>query len=151
MTKKITINRGRRLLLDVSLQAWYSLGDRRLRTLLSIFGIAIGVSAVTLIDVVTHGGREKVYAELQTFGLRSVWIMRDNKITDPLKLERSGTGIDNTDYDALRDSSCCRTFTGISPLVFGTPNTNHVARANGRFSQVQLEGPHCSWSSIQCR
>ncbi|MGP1676237.1 MAG: ABC transporter permease [Burkholderiales bacterium] len=148
MTKKITINRGRRLLLDVSLQAWYSLGDRRLRTLLSIFGIAIGVSAVTLIDVVTHGGREKVYAELQTFGLRSVWIMRDNKITDPLKLERSGTGIDNTDYDALRDSSCCRTFTRISPLVFGTPNTNQFARANGRFSQVQLEGVNEEYIAI---
>lgn len=129
-----------RLWLDIGQQAWYSLGDRRFRTLLSVCGIAIGVATVTLIDVVTHGGRQVVFSELQTFGLRSVWISRDRKLVDPHKLQRTGTGIDNADYEALRNSSCCTAFTGMSPMVLGAPDANNVARAGRLYSQVRLEG-----------
>jgi len=129
-----------RLWMDVGLQAWYSLGDRRFRTLLSVLGIAIGVAAVTLIDVVTHGGRQVVFAELQTFGLRSVWISRDRKLVDPLKAQRTGTGIDNTDYESLRQSSCCVAIARVSPLVLGPATMSHIARAGRGFSQVQIEG-----------
>lgn len=128
------------LWMDVALQAWYSLGDRRFRTLLSVCGIAIGVAAVTLIDVVTHGGREVVFSELQTFGLRSVWISRDRTLVDPLKAQRTGTGIDNADFEALRNSSCCTAFTRMSPLLLGPADASHIARAGRTFSRVQLEG-----------
>lgn len=137
-----------RLWLDVGLQAWYSLGDRRFRTLLSVCGIAIGIAAVTLIDVVTHGGREVVFAELQTFGLRSVWISRDQKLVDPHKQQRTGTGIDNADYEALRNSSCCTTFTRMSPMVLSTPAGGNVARVGRQYSQVQLEGVNDEYIAI---
>lgn len=129
-----------RLWLDIGLQAWYSLGDRRFRTLLSVSGIAIGIAAVTLIDVVTHGGRDMVFAELQTFGLRSVWISRDRKLVNPHQQQRTGSGIDNADYEALRGSSCCTAFTRMSPMVLGAPDANRLARAGRLYSQVQLEG-----------
>ena len=148
MTTPTTHRHRWRLWLDVGLQAWYSLGDRRFRTLLSVCGIAIGVAAVTLIDVVTHGGREVVFAELQTFGLRSVWITRDRKLVDPHKAQRSGTGIDNADWESLRNSSCCQAFTRISPLVLVRSDTSQLARAGRRYSQVQLEGVNEDYIAI---
>lgn len=148
MTTPTTHHHRWRLWLDVGLQAWYSLGDRRFRTLLSVCGIAIGVAAVTLIDVVTHGGREVVFAELQTFGLRSVWITRDRKLVDPHKAQRSGTGIDNADWESLRNSSCCQAFTRISPLVLGRSDTGQLARAGRLYSQVQLEGVNEDYIAI---
>jgi ABC-type antimicrobial peptide transport system permease subunit len=129
-----------RLWLDVAQQAWYSLSDRRFRTLLSVGGIAIGVAAVTLIQVVTHGGREVVFSELQTFGLRSVWVSRDRKVLDPLKVQRVGSGIDNSDYEALRNSSCCLAFTLTSPVIYGAPGVGTAARVGRLYSQVSLEG-----------
>jgi putative ABC transport system permease protein len=129
-----------RLWLDVAQQAWFSLGDRRFRTLLSISGIAIGIAAVTLIGVATQGGKQVVFSELQTFGLRSVWISRDRKVVDPHRIQRAGTGIDNDDYAALRSSSCCTAFVRFSPLVFGGRDAPSFARVGRHYSRVQLEG-----------
>jgi len=137
-----------RLWLDIGLQAWYSLGDRRFRTLLSVCGIAIGIAAVTLIDVVTHGGRQVVFSELQTFGLRSVWISRDRQLVNPHKQQRTGTGIDNADYEAVRNSSCCTAFMRMSPMVLGVPGASNVARVGRRYSQVQLEGVNEDYIAI---
>jgi len=130
-----------RLLLDVGQQAWLSLGDRKLRTFLCMAGIAIGIAAVTLIGVVTQGGKQIVFSELQTFGLRSAWIGRDPMLADPYRVKRSGTGIDNDDLAALRESSCCITVTRLTPLVFDGPGaTPMLARAGRRYSSIQIQG-----------
>jgi putative ABC transport system permease protein len=129
-----------RLLLDVGQQAWLSLGDRKLRTSLCVAGIAIGIAAVTLIGVVTRGGTQIVFSELQTFGLRSVWISRDYRLTDPYRVKRSGTGIDNDDLAALRESGCCVAVMRVTPLVYGGAVAPTLARAGRQYSNIQVQG-----------
>lgn len=137
-----------RLLLDVGGQALLSLGDRKLRTFLCIAGIAIGIAAVTLIGVVTRGGMEVVFSELQTFGLRTVWIVRDPKLNDPYRFTRSGTGIDNDDLAALRESACCTAITLFTPVVNSGSVGPTLARSGRRYSNVQAEGVGVDYLSI---
>ena len=129
-----------RLWFDIAMQAWLSLGDRRFRTLLSIFGIAFGITTVTVINVITHGGRMRVFSELQSFGLQTVWIWRDLMIMDPRKEQRTGTGINNVDFEALRSSSCCVAITRMSPKVMSGNNVANIARVGRIYSKVQIEG-----------
>jgi putative ABC transport system permease protein len=136
------------LLLDVGQQAWLSLGDRKLRTALCIAGIAIGITAVTLIGVVTQGGKQIVFSELQTFGSRSVWIYRDSQVTDPYRIARSGTGIDNDDLDAVRESGCCSAITRLTPLVFGGNDAPKRARAGRRYSGISVQGVGADYLDI---
>ena len=117
-----------------------SLGDRRFRTLLSVCGIAFGIATVTVISVITHGGRERVFTELQTFGLQTVWIWRNLKIVDPHKEQRAGTGINNADFEALRNSSCCATITRMSPIVRNASDAGNIARIGRLYSKVTIEG-----------
>lgn len=137
-----------RLWVDVAHQAWLSLGDRRLRTFLSVMGIAIGIAAVTLIGVVTQGGKQVVFAELQTFGLRSVWISRDRKLVDPYRAERTGTGIDNDDHEALLASGCCPAIRKLTPVVYGGRDAPTLARSGRLYSRVRLEGVGLQYLSI---
>lgn len=125
---------------DLFLQAWSGLADHRLRTLLSILGIAIGIAAVILIGVISEGGKQKVFSELQTFGLRTTWLIRDWERPDPNRVERKGSGINNRDLLAIEQSGCCDGLSMISPWVF--PGNSGLARASreGRHLQVQLEG-----------
>lgn len=136
------------LWLDVAQQAWLSLGDRRLRTFLSVMGIAIGIAAVTLIGVVTKGGKQVVFAELQTFGLRSVWISRDRKLIDPHRVLRTGTGIDNDDYATMRGSGCCVAFTRLTPIVYGGAAAPTLARVGRQYSRVRVEGVGSDYLAI---
>ena len=53
---------------DLFLQAWSGLADHRLRTLLSILGIAIGIAAVILIGVISEGGKQKVFRSFRPSG-----------------------------------------------------------------------------------
>ena len=137
-----------RLWFDIAMQAWYSLGNRRFRTMLSVSGIAFGVATIILVDIITYGGRQKVYAELQTFGLRSVWISRNHMIADPHKEQRTGTGIDNGDFEALRNSSCCKSITLMSPIVFTADGPGNTARVGRRYSKVQAEGVNEDYIAI---
>lgn len=130
-----------RILVDIGLQAVASLGDHRLRTLLSMVGIAIGIAAVVLIRVVSEGGKDQIYTELQTFGLRSVWVFRDRRVVDPRRAVRAGSGIDNDDYEWIAKSGCCTAFSRLSPVVHpGRDGSGGVLRAGRRYSQPQLEG-----------
>ena len=53
---------------DIVGQSVSALRDNRLRTALSMSGIAIGVTAVMAISTVSKGGRDSIFAELETFG-----------------------------------------------------------------------------------
>ncbi len=128
------------LIRDMATQAWLGLVDHRLRTSLSILGIAIGIAAVILIGVVSQGGRQLVFSELETFGLRTTWVYRDHKTSDPHKKQREGTGIDNADLGALHNSKCCPELTMISPwVILSDPRFSQV-RAAGRHANVAVHG-----------
>lgn len=130
-----------RLWIDLGIQAWLSLSDHRLRTALSILGIAIGIAAVILIGVVSEGGKQKVFSELQTFGLRATWVMRDYESANPNRTEREGTGISNANLKALKQSNCCPGLSSVSPWVFPRDmDDSSRAYAKGRYVQPVLEG-----------
>lgn len=130
---------GTTYLADILGQAYLALKDNRLRTTLSILGITIGISAVMAVGAVSKGGKYLIFSELETFGLKTVWIYRDLKQKDPRKAVRSGSGIERSDYDALKAADCSAI--NISTPVFMTSFREKLLIRNGtRYSNAQLEG-----------
>ncbi|MBW9275458.1 MAG: hypothetical protein K1563_17405, partial [Candidatus Thiodiazotropha sp. (ex. Lucinisca nassula)] len=66
-----------RIAIELIKEALRALRENRLRSLLSVVGIAIGIAAVMTVSAVSSGGKAFVMKELETFGLRSVWVFRD--------------------------------------------------------------------------
>ena len=128
------------------LQSASGLRDNARRSLLSLLGVAIGVAAVIVVDALARGAHAYVNAELETFGLRTVWISRDPRNPDPERTVRQGSGIDNADYLAVQ-AGCCPSLARVSPLI-STRGRSELAKAlaalpirNGRqFSNARLEG-----------
>lgn len=120
-------------------QAVLSLRDNRLRTILSILGIAAGIAAVMAIGSISKGGHYMVFKELETFGLKSVWVSRTDNDMNPNRAVRKGSGIDAADIGTLL-SDCCPAVTRISPIVYsyGKNLTVHVGNrySNGRVTGV---------------
>lgn len=129
-----------RLLKDLVVQAWLGLADHRLRTVLSILGIAIGIAAVILIGVVSKGGRQLVFSELETFGLRTTWVFRDRSNSDPHRAQREGTGITNDDLAAIRQTQCCAGLEMISPWIILRDEAYARVRAGGQYAGARLHG-----------
>ena len=125
-----------RLLTDRISQAILALKDNRLRTLLSIIGIAIGISAVMAVETISKGGSHLVFSELETFGLNSVWVYRDKNDKDPHRQVREGTGIDLEDFLALRD--CCSAVKRMSPVVH--PKDSPIIQTVNKYSNAAVRG-----------
>ena len=111
-----------------------ALRDNRLRTVLSILGITIGISAVIVVSTISKGGNYLIYSELETFGLKSVWIFRDYNEKDPNLRAREGSGIDQQSYQLLTEN-CCSAIERITPIVRFKGkkiihNSNHYSNAN---------------------
>lgn len=124
---------------DIFEQSLWALKDNRLRTVLSILGIAIGVMAVIAIGAVSKSGRHLIFSELETFGLKSIWIYRPMEEKDPHRAVRKGTGIDNTDYAAIR-AGCCLAIRRASPNVVGGPAERMLIRGENGYSNASIEG-----------
>lgn len=105
---------------DVFEQALFSLSDNKLRSILSILGIAVGIGAVMAVGSVTEGIRAYVYAELESYGIRTIWVYRDHeKNQDPNRAVRQGSGITTDDYEFFKKSkSCCPALKRITPQVY---------------------------------
>ena len=123
---------------DALYQATYALRDNRMRTALSILGIAVGIIAVIIVGVVTKGVRERVFSELESYGLQSFWIYRKDQTAGPDAAVREGTGINNDDLEAVR-LGCCPAVLQVSPRVYYT-DWNVTIRSGNRFDHVILEG-----------
>ncbi|MDT8384244.1 MAG: ABC transporter permease [Gammaproteobacteria bacterium] len=121
---------------DVFWQAISSLKENRLRTVLSILGITIGICAVMVVGTVSQGVKKYVYQELDTYGLETLWIYRKWEDEDPFRTVREGSGIDNDDLKYLR--SCCASVKRVSPVVYIDGDV--VMRSKGDFSKINLEG-----------
>lgn len=121
---------------DVLLQAISSLKENRLRTVLSILGITIGICAVMVVGTVSQGVKKYIYQELETYGLETLWIYRKWEDSDPFRSVRQGSGIDNDDLKYMR--SCCPSVKKVSPVVYSSKEV--WMRSKGIFSKVNLEG-----------
>lgn len=139
-------NKRTRFLLDGISQAAYAIRDNRLRATLSILGIAIGISAVMAVGTISKSGRYLVFNELDTFGLKSVWVFRVNDEKDPNRLVRKGTGIETADLEALRNGAC-PAVSRLSPIVHPT-TTRLLVRVGNRFSNAKVTGVGTEYAAI---
>ena len=105
---------------DVFQQALFSLSDNKLRSILSVLGIAVGIGSVMAVGSVTESIREYVYAELESYGIRTIWVYRDpQELKDPNRAIRQGSGIATEDYEFLRKSkACCPALKRVTPQVY---------------------------------
>ena len=122
---------------DIFFQALYALKENSLRTMLSILGIAVGVAAVMVVGTVSHSIKQHVFAELETFGLETVWIYRRRDEGNPYLTQRDGSGIDNEDIKAL--DNCCPAVRRLGPVVYSKQYTATL-RAKNAYAIVNLEG-----------
>jgi len=129
---------GLQFVADISMESLLALRDNRLRTILSILGITVGIAAVMAVGTVSRGGRYIIFSELETFGLRSVWVYRDNEDKDPRRSIRAGSGIENADYAAIR-AAVCPTVLLITPIVYERGNRMLVRNGN-RYANAQVTG-----------
>lgn len=95
--------------------AFDALNTNRLRTFLTLLGIVIGVAAVIMIGGASRSGKAIIFQELETFGLKSLWVYRSYKDSQPGKTLKQGSGIDNDDIDAIARE--CNLIKRISPVV----------------------------------
>jgi len=123
-----------------------SLKDNRLRTFLSIAGITIGVTAVIVIGTAGQSGHHLVFSELETFGLKSVWIRRDYDDKDPRVAVRTGKGITNEDLKAIQ-GGCCSAVDLVTPIV-QTPRHRHRVQAGNAYASAQVEGVGAHYTAI---
>ncbi len=134
--------------LEICLQAMQALRDNRLRTILSILGITVGIAAVMLVSTVSKGGRYLIFKELETFGLKSIWVFRDLAEKDPRKAIRAGTGIENDDYEAVKKARCWA-ITKISPVITSGEGAVESVRYGARyFNAAQILGVGADYLDI---
>ncbi|OWY36557.1 ABC transporter permease [Herbaspirillum aquaticum] len=127
-----------RFLRDGLEQAAIALADNRLRSCLSVLGVAVGVAAVMAVGTISQGGRRLIFEELETFGLRSVWVFRVNEDKKPDSTRRYGTGFDNVDMD-LMETSCCASVRRFSP-VLQLKDRQFLIRVVSMYSNAQIIG-----------
>jgi ABC-type antimicrobial peptide transport system permease subunit len=127
-------------------EAWYALKENRLRTMMSIIGVAVGIAAVVTVNVVSEGGRQLIFAELETFGLNTIWIYRKHEQTNPLDATREGSGITNDDY-AQMGSECCPSVLRYSPVVY-LADYRRSLRVGNNFSKSAVEGVGVDYLAI---
>ncbi|MDD5037526.1 MAG: ABC transporter permease [Methylococcaceae bacterium] len=140
--------------LDLAQQSAWGLRDNLRRSVLSMIGVAIGIAAVIVIAAIGKGGQLYVLSELETFGLRSVWIYRDYQSVDPRRSIRQGTGIENEDYQLILEG-CCPSIKLASPVLsarafrgYGESHPQFPIRNGNRYSNARLEGVAESFLSI---
>jgi len=122
---------------DVLRQALSSLKENKLRTLLSVLGITVGISAVMVVGTVSEGVNKYIHAELDTYGLETIWIYRKWRDENPFRSRRAGSGIDNDDLKNMR--SCCASVRRVTPVVYAKVYSVPM-RSKGNYSNVNLEG-----------
>lgn len=131
-------------LLDYFGEAFRALKDNRTRTLLSIMGIMIGIAAVIAVSTISKGGNHLIFRELETFGLKSVWVFRHYNNKDPNRKARKGSGIDNHDLRSLHN--CCSAVESLSPVV--RPAESIIIQNRNRFSNASIKGVNAQFSVI---
>lgn len=136
----------RRNFLDGVAQAVLSLKDNRLRTMLSILGIAAGIAAVMAVGSISQGGHHMIFKELETFGLKSVWVWPANENPNPNRIVRTGSGIDPADVAALH-SDCCPAVTRITPIIY-TYGKNLTVHVGNRYSNGVVTGVGSEYLAI---
>lgn len=133
-------------LVDIFCESLLALRDNQLRTILSILGITVGIAAVMTVGAVSKGGHFIIFSELETFGLKSVWVYRDQADKDPHRAVRAGTGIENADYVSIRAAGR-PALRLLSPVLF-VKRENMLVRYGNKYSNSQINGVGADYLEI---
>lgn len=128
------------------IEAFESLEDNRFRTILSLLGVAIGIASIIVVSSIATSGKDMVFRELETFGLRSFWIYRTTATDEALEKNISGTGINTADYKELLRQNL-PSIANLSPVI--ELNTGHVmATKSARSIKIRLQGVSQNFNQI---
>ncbi|HAV42932.1 TPA: hypothetical protein DCX15_02815 [bacterium] len=101
----------------------------KLRTILSLLGVIIGVGAVVIVGAIGMSGRDAVLDELKALGIKTIFVWRSWQEEDPDRFERSGQAITLDDLEAIKRD--CQGITRIAPVN------------EGWATWVRYQGRHC--------
>lgn len=118
----------------------------RRRSLLSILGITIGITAVMAVGTISRGGNHLIYRELETFGLNSVWVYRNWNTQDTKLREKPGSGIQNEDFHVLQQEKEERGIRSITPIVDAP--YEWVSKQGSKEANAQIMGVGRDFTSI---
>jgi putative ABC transport system permease protein len=133
-------------MLDITRESLLALRDNLLRTILSVLGIMVGIAAVMTVGAVSKGGHYIIFSELETFGLKSVWVYRNYEDKDPQRAVRTGTGIENADLAAVRAAGCPAVRL-ITPIVY-TWRKKMLVRCGNQYAGAQVNGVGAEYLEI---
>jgi ABC-type antimicrobial peptide transport system permease subunit len=132
-------------LVSIFFEAKTALLENRTRTALSLLGITIGIASVSIVFSVNDSGRTLIFNELETFGLRSIWVSRNISQVSTDRPIYPGTGISTADYLYLKDR-CCKSLKAISPIVI--PRAVNSVIYQGKRLNISIVGVDSSFFAI---
>jgi len=125
-------------------EATDALRENALRSLLSLLGVAIGIAAIIVVGSISGSGREIVFRELETFGLRTFWVFRDVHNSDSENTDLGSSGIDINDVRML--SNIDPIVTRLTPVIELGSGVQAV-HGNQR-SRTRLQGVNADFLEI---
>lgn len=120
---------------DLALFAWRTIGSHRLRTVLSMLGIAIGIAAVVLLTSIGEGTRVYLLSQFTQFGTQILAVHPGKSETLGLPGVLGGT----TQKLTLDDARALERLPGVEavmPLAYGTARVE----GNGKGRSVVIYG-----------
>jgi len=121
-----------------------SLFESKLRAILSLLGIAIGIAAVFMIFTLSQGGKRVIFSELESLGLNSFYVSRDYSVTSTD--DSFETGINQSDLDKLFEKYKKETLI-ISPVV--SDDFLSIYQLSGKKIYAKLNGVNESFLSSE--
>jgi putative ABC transport system permease protein len=124
---------------DMLLFAWNALRGHKLRSVLSMIGVAIGVTSVVLLTALGEGARVYVTGELATLGSNLVVVLPGKTETTGAMPTMGGTPHDLTLEDVAAIKTRIQRIRRLAPLTFGqalvsfrsrSRNTNVIGTTN---------------------
>jgi len=120
-----------------------SLLQNKLRAMLSLLGILIGIAAVFMIFTLSQGGKRVIFSELESLGLNSFFISREYKDDEKDGLTIAAhTGITETNISDLLEGFHDKTNI-LSPVV--TDRSLSIYQPNGKQIYGKLMGVNESY------
>lgn len=132
-------------LISIFFEAKTALLENKTRTTLSLLGITIGIASVSIVFSVNDSGRALIFKELETFGLKSIWISRSISQLSSDQPFYPGTGITTADYLYLKANKP-KSLKAISPVV--TSRAINTAVYKGKRLNISIVGVDKSFFTI---
>jgi len=116
------------MLLDLMSLAWSALAGHRLRTVLSVVGVAVGIAAVVALTALGEGARQYVIQEFTSIGSNLLSVIPGKTETTGAMPGMGGVPHDLTLQDLMALRRNIHSAQYIVPVSMGTETVSHGAR-----------------------